>query len=90
MEYTMANLGSFIPVAIVSFCIYGIMFAAIILVIIRLAKRGKDAFRITGAREENTILTKGEAFAAYFINPATIILMLMVIGMTIFTVIGGR
>ena len=38
----------------------------------------------------NNVLTKGEAFAAYFINPATIILMLMVIGMTIFTIIGMR
>ncbi|MBQ7958370.1 MAG: hypothetical protein IJ330_01465, partial [Oscillospiraceae bacterium] len=84
------NLGTFIPIAIISFSIYGIMFAAIILLIIRLAKRGKNAFRITGAAEENNLLTKGEAFAAYFINPATIILMLMVIGMTIFTIIGMR
>ena len=89
-EYMMANLGTFIPLACISFCIYGIIFAAIILFIIRLAKRGKDAFRITGASEENNVLTKGEAFAAYFVNPATIILMLMVIGMTIFTVIGMR
>jgi len=88
--YAMENLGTFIPIAIISFSIYGIIFAAIILFIVRLAKRGKNAFRITGAGEENNVLTKGEAFAAYFINPATIILMLMVIGMTIFTVIGMR
>lgn len=88
--YAMENLGTFIPIAIISFSIYGIIFAAIILFIIRLAKRGKNAFRITGAAEEKNLLTKGEAFAAYFINPATIILMLMVIGMTIFTVIGMR
>ncbi len=89
-EYMMANLGRFIPLACISFCIYGIIFAAIILFIIRLAKRGKDAFRITGSEQENTVLTKGEAFGAYFINPVTIILMLVVIGMTIFTIIGMR
>lgn len=89
-EYMMANLGSFIPMACISFSIYGIIFAAIILFIIRLAKYGKNAFRVEEPGEQNTVLTKGEALRAYFTNPATIILMIMVVGMTIFTVIGMR
>lgn len=87
-EYMMANMGKFIPLAIVALIMYTMIFAAIILVIIRFAKRGKNAYKIT--EQENRVLTNSECFGAYLLNPATIVLMLIVVGMTALTVISGR
>ena len=87
-EYMMANMGKFIPLAIIAVIMYSMIFAAIVLVIVRFAKHGKNAYKIT--ESENRILTNGECFGAYFLNPATIVLMVIVVGMTMVTALVGR
>ena len=87
-DYLMENMGKFIPLAIIAMIMYSMIFAAIILVIVRFAKHGKNAYKIT--ESENRLLTNGECFKAYFLNPATIVLMVIVVGMTVFTAIFSR
>ncbi len=90
ITYINENAGKLVPLFIVVGIIYAFIFASIPLFIVRFVKRGKNAFRVSGSENDGKVLKNSELAKAYFLNPAVIILLIMVIGMTAFTVIGGR
>lgn len=81
IKYIIENISSILPVSLTGFLVIGIIITGLVLFIAELAKNGLNELKLpTGYTE----LSEGKTFAIYFSSPVTIIVTLMLIGITVY------
>lgn len=81
IKYMIENISSILPISLTGFLVIGIMITGLVLFIIELAKNGGNGFRLAKA---STGISGGKTFALYFSSPLTIIVTLILIGITVY------
>ncbi len=83
IKYIIENISSILPVSFMGFLVIGVMITGLVLFIVELAKNGLNNFKLN-SNKEYTGISEGKTFAVYFSSPITIVVTLILIGITVY------
>ncbi len=81
IKYIIENISSILPVSLTGFLVIGIIITGLVLFIVELAKNGLNGLKLP---KVYTGISEGKTFAIYFSSPITIIVTLILIGITVY------